>query len=564
MKPRMVLAFLSCFFLLVLPVTTNCFPKQDTAAPPYPNSVDGLQKLVWDMIAAEKSGGQSALMAYLQSLALPTSATWFSAVFGEGNGQQLAMFYDAWSGARNFQIAGDLARAVALQMNDVAALALDHPGDTGATGKDDYFLGLVKQPHTFYIVTFKSENGATMRWAYFVFEEGAFRYLGPLADLRLAPAAGLTGGAAPSEMPRRIHLAASMAAARIIHRVLPVYPQEALAQRLEGSVEIHTIIAPDGTVQSVDATSGNSVLVAAAETAVRQWRFEPVLLNGEPVTVDTTITVEFHLPASAAAAAPGAAAAYAPIASYPDSPGGLTKMMKQMLDMAQHGKTQDLQPYFHALLIPNPDSWFPAQFGDQQGTQFVQQYQQVQQYIGSYFNQALQTETGLKYDTVDVRRFRDACTADANEFEYPVLAARAEQATPLYEVRFIKGTSFRWLFPFAYIDGGFRYLGNLQIKQPENQIFGQDIQWPKLIHEVAPVYPMDFNAVRPNNSDLVKLWGTIGADGTVSGLHVIQGTCVYVQATINAIKKWKFSPMMVDGKTEATTYPFQYSYGPGR
>lgn len=75
---------------------------------------------------------------------------------------------------------------------------------------------------------------------------------------------------------------------------------------------------------------------------------------------------------------------------------------------------------------------------------------------------------------------------------------------------------------------------------------------------------MAFNAVRPNNSDVVKLWGTIAADGSVSGLHVMQGTCAYVEATINAVKKWKFTPLMVDGKAQSTIYPFQYSYGPGR
>ncbi len=239
-------------------------------------------------------------------------------------------------------------------------------------------------------------------------------------------------------------------------------------------------------------------------------------------------------------------------------------MMKQMLDISQHGKEEDLQPFFHALLIPNPDSWFPSQFGDTQGTQFAQEYQEVQNYIASFFKQALQTDTGLKYDTVDVRRFRDSCDSGANEFEYPVLASRAERTIPLYEVRFIKGTTYRWLFPFAYIDGGFRYLGNLQVKQPDNRVYGQDIQWPKLIHEVPPVYPMAFNATRPNNSDVVKLWGTIGADGSVTGLHVIQGTCAYVEATINAVKKWKFTPLMVDGKAQSTTYPFQYSYGPGQ
>ena len=561
MKPRMVLTFVSFFLAIALPITAKPFPNQTPAAS-YSNSTDGLQKLVSDMIAAQKSGGPAALAPYLQSLSLAHSASWFAAAFGDATGAQLAVFYDAWTDARNFQLGGDVIRAVASGMNDVAAQGFDHPGDAGATGKDDYFLGLVKQPQTLYVVNFKSENGATMRWAYFVYAAGAFRYLGPLADLRLASA---SSAAAPglTEMPKRVHVGGDMAEARATRRVPPVYPPQALAQRLEGSVDVHTVIAPDGTVQSVDATSGNPVFTAAAEAAVRQWRFQPLQMNGEPLALDTTITIAFHLPASAMTQ-PGSSAPYAPIPSYPESAGGLTKMIKQMLDISQRGKLDDLQPFFHALLIPNPDSWFPSQFGDQQGAQFAEEYQQVQQYIASYFKQALQTDTGLKYDTVEVRRFRDSCDSSANEIEYPVLSARTERAVPLYEVRLVKGTTFRWLFPFAYIDGGFRYLGNLQVRQPDNRVMGQDIQWPKLIHEVPPVYPMAFNATRPNNSDVVKLWGTIEADGSVSGLHVMQGTCAYVEATINAVKKWKFTPLVVDGKAQSTTYPFQYSYGPGQ
>ncbi|MGB6876376.1 MAG: TonB family protein [Candidatus Acidiferrales bacterium] len=565
MKPRMVLTFVSCLLAIAVPIVGSSLPKPQAAAPSsYANSTDGLQKLVWDMVAAEKSNGEKALAPYLQSLTFSDSAAWFSAVFGESNGQQLAVYYDAWAGARNFQIAGDVARAIASQMTDVAALSFERGGDPGTTDKDDYFLGLVKQPQTFYVVNFKSEDGSTMRWAYFVYDAGAFRYLGPLADLRLVAASTSTGATASLGMPRRIHIAGGVVEAHIANRVPPVYPQEALTQRLEGTVELHTLIAPDGTVQSVDATSGNPVLVEAAEAAVRQWRFNPVLVNGEAVTVDTTLTVEFHLPQGmpAAAGQPGASGAYAPIPSYPDSPGGLTKMMKQMLDMAQHGKLEDLQPYFHALLLPNPESWFSAQFGAIQGTSFTQSYQNMEQSLPMLFANTLQSNSGMKFTSVEVQRFRSACTVDANELEYPVLAAREQQSTQLYEVRFVKDTSFRWLFPFAYVDGGFRYLGDLQVKQPDNRVYGDSIQWPKLIHEVAPTYPNGFN--RPNNSGLVKLWGTIGIDGSVSDLHVIEGTCPYVEATIEAVKKWRFTPLMVDGKAQATTYPFQYSYGPGR
>ncbi|MFI5073005.1 MAG: energy transducer TonB, partial [Terriglobales bacterium] len=529
----------------------------------YSNSADGLQRLVWDMVAAQKSGGEQALAPYLQSLILPDDPAWFSAAFGESNGQELRIFYDAWTGARNFEIAGDVARAVASRMNDVAALSFARPGDPGTTDKDNYFLGLLKQPQTLYAVNFKAENGSTMRWAYFVYSAGAFRYLGPLADLRLMPASAAAGAAAPSEMSKRVRMGESVAEAHIAHRVLPVYPSEAVTQRLEGSVVLHTIIAPDGAVQSVDATSGNPVFVPAAETAVRQWRFSPVLLNGEPVTIDTTITVQFHLSSQTAVASqPSATGTYQPIPSYPDSAGGLTKMMKQMLALSGHGEDQELNAYYHALVLPSPDSWFASQFGDRDGTRFAQNYQNMEQSLPAMFANTLQTETGLKYDTVEIIKFKDACTNDANETEYPVLAAREQQGTALYEVRFLKNGGYRWLFPFAYVDGGFRYLGNLQIEAPPNNFLGSNIQPPKLIKEVQAVYPSGFNM--PGNTGNVKLWGVIGTDGTVRDLHVIRGTCPYAKATIDAVKKWRFTPLTVDGKPQDVVYPFEYNYGLNR
>lgn len=560
MKPRMVLTFVSCLFLMVSPMKAQPLPAQD--AGPYSNSTDGLQKLVWDMVAAEKSGGDKALVPYVQSLALPDSATWFSRVFGEGAGQQLAVFYDAWTEARNSQLGGDVGRAIALQMTDVAALSFARPGDTGTTDKDNYFLGLAKQPQTFYVVNFKSENGSAMRWAFFVYDEGAFRYLGPLADLRLAPAPDPSDAAAPTAMPRRIHLAGNVADAHAVHRVLPVYPPTALTQRLEGAVDVHTTVAPDGTVEAAEATSGNPVFVSAAETAVRQWKFAPVLLNGEPVTVDTTITINFHLPPTIAGIQPGASGTYAPIPSYPESPSGLTKMMKQMLALFSQGKSQELDSYYHALAVPNPDAWFAAQFGDRDGTRFAENYQRIEQSLPLVFTTILQTDTGLKYDTVDVMRFRDACTNDANDAEYPILVARAQQTTALYEVRFMKNGGYRWLFPFAYVDGGFRYLGELRIQAPPNNLMGTNIQPPKLLKEVQATYPMGVNM--PGNTGSVQLWGIVSADGSVRDLHVIQGSCPYVKATIDAVKKWRFTPLMVDGKPQDMVYPFNYSFGLNR
>jgi protein TonB len=81
----------------------------------------------------------------------------------------------------------------------------------------------------------------------------------------------------------------------LINRVTPVYPPLARQTRISGTVRLHALIAKDGTVQQLEVMSGHPLLVQAALDAVKQWRYRPTLLNGEPVEVDTTIDVIFTL-----------------------------------------------------------------------------------------------------------------------------------------------------------------------------------------------------------------------------------------------------------------------------
>jgi protein TonB len=65
--------------------------------------------------------------------------------------------------------------------------------------------------------------------------------------------------------------------------------------QIEGTVVLLAVIAKDGTVEDVRVKSGSSVLAQAAIEAVKQWRYRPYLLNGEPVEVDSQITINFTL-----------------------------------------------------------------------------------------------------------------------------------------------------------------------------------------------------------------------------------------------------------------------------
>jgi protein TonB len=83
--------------------------------------------------------------------------------------------------------------------------------------------------------------------------------------------------------------------ARIIKRVMPVYPEIAKRSRVSGRVRLMSVIAADGTIQKLQVTEGHPLLVAAALEAVRQWVYQPTLLNGQPVEVQAPIEVIFTL-----------------------------------------------------------------------------------------------------------------------------------------------------------------------------------------------------------------------------------------------------------------------------
>ena len=95
--------------------------------------------------------------------------------------------------------------------------------------------------------------------------------------------------------PQRIRISGGVTKGLLIHRVEPTYPPLARAARVQGDVVLSAIIDTNGQIQNLQLVSGHPMLVPAAITAVRQWRYKPYLLNGQPVEVETTVTVIFTL-----------------------------------------------------------------------------------------------------------------------------------------------------------------------------------------------------------------------------------------------------------------------------
>jgi periplasmic protein TonB len=96
----------------------------------------------------------------------------------------------------------------------------------------------------------------------------------------------------PTAHPPRV---SRMMEGNLIHRIQPEYPPLAKTARIQGAVVLRALISKDGSIEDLRVLSGHPMLVRAAIDAVSQWRYRPYYLNGEPVEVETQVTVNFIL-----------------------------------------------------------------------------------------------------------------------------------------------------------------------------------------------------------------------------------------------------------------------------
>src|SRR5580765_6162327 len=95
--------------------------------------------------------------------------------------------------------------------------------------------------------------------------------------------------------PQRVRISQGVTKGLLIHKQEPTYPPLARAARVQGEVVLSAVIDINGQITNLQLVSGHPMLVQAAIAAVKQWRYKPYLLNGQPVEVETTITVIFSL-----------------------------------------------------------------------------------------------------------------------------------------------------------------------------------------------------------------------------------------------------------------------------
>jgi len=251
----------------------------------YPDTADGLHALLQQLMGAIQKNDAAQVSTLTHSLILPDYQAWFLQVFGDNIGVRMAQLYEESLPNFDARFNDSISVFVAAERTAISVTRFQAPD---LPNNDSYSVGLVKamqNPVPVYHVEMNKSGESTRSFpGFFVFVQGNFRYIGWHAM-----------GAVPNLLPKRIRVGGNVQSAQIARQVMPSYPSGAREKHIEGTVVLHVVIDKDGSLLEVQPTQGPQELMKAAVDAVQKWRYEPTLLNGEPVQVDTTISVVFSL-----------------------------------------------------------------------------------------------------------------------------------------------------------------------------------------------------------------------------------------------------------------------------
>jgi len=274
-------------------------PLPATAPPTaYPEKSGGLDKELHDLLKARKAADKATEDAILRSFILPDPEKWFTQTFGPDAGEHMAEQYIPVSHAMVQILKGTFERLEDMKFNDIDIRKFDQACDQHA---DDYVYPLLLarlEPAPLYEATFRNGN-SYQQMNSFVFVDGAFRYIGrinipdSLLFDELRHKSSDSPAAAKATKP--VKLGGNVAAGRLLKRVPPVYPEDARRNYVQGTVRLLAVIEEDGSIGELRVAKGVCALSKAAMDAVKQWKYQPFVVNGQNVRIYTTVETVFTL-----------------------------------------------------------------------------------------------------------------------------------------------------------------------------------------------------------------------------------------------------------------------------
>jgi TonB family protein len=271
--------------------------------------LNDLRDLINSCISAAREGDHPKLEEIARNLMIPDYETWFTATFGEEQGTRLTTAYRT-NFERDEHWMPKLFEWLSKQQGELEVHEANQLPRNMANSCGKALMDSEKSNTAFYRVDLRRKDisgfSTVSSAGYFVLVQGAFRRLDckSLGLKATTSGVGEVGGSSEQAIltedshgtpPMRVRIGENDQKAKLIEKVQPKYPEEALKNRIAGTVALHVILEKDGTVKQLEVLSGHPLLSQAAVDAVRQWKYRPTLLNGEPVEVDTRVDVIFAL-----------------------------------------------------------------------------------------------------------------------------------------------------------------------------------------------------------------------------------------------------------------------------
>jgi TonB family protein len=245
------------------------------AAPQYPNTTAGFHQFLQDILDVTIKGDQQRIAALLKNTEVPDCTAWLHRMYKSDSA-------DSWMGlcdpnilrSREQFMAG-LFADLAKQKGEFAIRKLNDELHGGERGFESGMVYGGKEPLEVYFASWKSPDQAKdfegQKIGYFYFLAGGYRW----DSLVSFPSSIANAGSAKFALPK------------LITKVAPVYPADATAGNISGTVRVFYVVGADGKVYHARAISGdglseNPSLRKAAEDAVLQWRYEPGTVDGKP------------------------------------------------------------------------------------------------------------------------------------------------------------------------------------------------------------------------------------------------------------------------------------------
>ena len=260
----------------------------------FPDTSDGLQSLIGEILQAAKSKDAEKEAALIHSLLIPEDSTWFTDVYGPGFGASLAAAYRQVRPNLELQIRTLYEGNVKRGLMTPKILSYTDPANSDAP--IDRFLNCMNQIVPLYATAFQGNRPSIVvsmgrsgpiagdLAGYFVYDRGSFRFIPSEILIKL-----------PEERPIRIQLDWSVMQSKIISQVPIHIPPESTHRNFSGEVTVEVVLDVDGNVTEAKVVDGDPILANALLEAMKQWKFAPTKLDGDPVEVDFQFHMRFGL-----------------------------------------------------------------------------------------------------------------------------------------------------------------------------------------------------------------------------------------------------------------------------